>query len=97
MQTVIRKRDRFRHWGTVLEFIILGLGLCTIILGIFIFFQVGDMLPWLPVMFMTAALENIISSMKAFYYRKKLKGAGLFLAAFFIFAFAVVSYITLWM
>lgn len=96
MRTGIRKREKFRHWNTLLECVIMGLGLGTILLGVFIFFNADEMLCWLPLMFLLAALVNTISSMKAFYYGRRLSGAGLFLTGFFIFAFAAVSYITLW-
>lgn len=91
-----KKKEKFKHWGTVVEFTIMGLGLCTIVLAGFIFLNLDEMLGWLPLMFLLAALVNVISSMKALYYGRKLAGLGLFLVSAGIMAFAVVSYITLW-
>lgn len=91
-----KKKEKFRHWGAVVECTIMGLGLCTILLAILIFCNVGEMLKWLPLMFLLAALVNVISSMKALYYGRKLAGLGLFLVSAGVTAFAVVSYITLW-
>ena len=91
-----KKKEKFRHWGTVVECTIMGLALCTIVLAVFIFFNVSEMLRWLPLMFLLAALVNVISAMKALYYGRKLAGLGLFLSSVAIVAFAVISYITLW-
>lgn len=92
-----KKKEKFRHWGTVVEGTIIGLALCTIVLAGFIFFNVNEMLKWLPLMFLLAALVNVISAMKALYYGRKLAGLGLLLTSAAVTAFAVVSYITLWM
>ena len=92
-----KKKERVRHWGMVVECTIMGLGLCTILLAILIFCNADKMLRWLPLMFLLAALVNVISSVKALYYGRTLAGIGLFLASAGIAAFAVVSYITLWM
>lgn len=91
-----KKKEKFRHWGTVVECTIMGLGLCTILLAVLIFCNVREMLRWLPLMFLLAALVNSISSVKALYYGRTLAGIGLFLASVGIAAFAVISYITLW-
>lgn len=80
----------------VVEGVAMGLGLCTILLAILIFCNVDEMLSWLPLMFLLAALVNVISGVKALYYKKKLAGAGLILVSAGITAFAVVSFITLW-
>lgn len=91
-----KKKEKFRHWGAVVECAIMGLGLCTILLAVLIFCNVGEMLQWLPLMFLLAALVNIISSVKALYYGRTFAGIGLLLASVGITAFAVISYITLW-
>ncbi len=91
-----KKKEKFKHWGTVVEGTIIGLAICTIVLAGFIFFNVSEMLKWLPLMFLLAAFVNVISAMKALYYGRKLAGLGLFLSSVAIVAFAVISYITLW-
>lgn len=91
-----KKKEKFKYWGAVVECIIMGLGLCTIILAVFIFLNLDEMLRWLPLMFLLASLVNVISSMKALYYGRRLAGLGLFLVSAGIMLFAVVSYIALW-
>lgn len=91
-----KKKEKFRHWGAVVEGAIMVLGLNTILLAVLIFCNVGKMLRWLPLMFLLAALVNVISSIKALYYGRRLAGIGLFLASAAITAFAVVSYTALW-
>lgn len=97
MQIEIRKREKFRHWDIVVETLNISLGLAAVFLGIFIFCNLSSMIEWLPLMFLTAALANLISAMKKFYYHKRLQGFGLLIISVFIFLFAVVSYITLWL
>ena len=63
-----KKKEKFRHWGMVVECTIMGLGLCTILLAVLIFCNADKMLRWLPLMFLLAALVNVISSVKALYY-----------------------------
>lgn len=96
MYAGLKKKEKFRHWGTVVECTMIGLGLCTILLAVLIFCKVEEMLKWLPLMFLLAALVNVISAVKAFYYGRSLSGIGLLLVSAGITAFAVVSYITLW-
>lgn len=91
-----KKKEKFRHWETVVEAAVMGLALCTIVLSVVIFFNVAEMLKWLPLMFLLAALVNVISSMKAFYYGRKLAGLGLFAASGAVAIFAIVSYVALW-
>lgn len=91
-----KKKERFGHWAVVAEAAIVGLALFTVVLAVFIFFNLIEMFQWLPLMFLLAALVNIISAMKAFYYGRKLAGLGLFLTAAAITVFAVLSYVTLW-
>lgn len=91
-----KKKEKFKHWGTLVECTIMGLGLCTILLAVLIFCDVSERLRWLPLMFLLAALVNVISSMKTIYYGRKLAGLGLFLVSVGVTAFAVISYITLW-
>lgn len=91
-----KKKEKFRHWGTVVEGSIMGLALCTIVLAVCIFFNLERMLKWLPLMFLLAALVNVISAMKAFYYGRKLAGLGLLVSSAAVAVFAVISYITLW-
>lgn len=92
-----KKKEKFKHWGAVVEGTTIGLGLGSIILAIVIFLNLNEMFRWLPLMFLLAALVNVISSIKALYYGRRLAGLGLFLASAGILAFAVISYITLWL
>ncbi len=96
MYAGLKKKEKFRHWGTIVECTVMGLGLCTILLAVLIFCNVEERLRWLPLMFLLAALVNVISAVKALYYGRKLAGLGLFLVSAGITVFAVVSYITLW-
>ena len=96
MYAGLKKKEKFRHWGTIVECTVMGLGLCTILLAVLIFCNVEERLRWLPLMFLLAALVNVISAVKSLYYGRKLAGLGLFLVSAGITVFAVVSYITLW-
>ena len=78
MYVGLKKKEKFKYWRTVVECTIMGLGLCTILLAILIFCNVSERLCWLPLMFLSAALVNVISSVKAMYYGRKLAGIGLF-------------------
>ena len=97
MYVGLKKKEKFKYWRTVVECTIMGLGLCTILLAILIFCNVSERLCWLPRMFLSAALVNVISSVKAMYYGRKLAGIGLFLVSMGVSVFAVISFITLWM
>jgi hypothetical protein len=90
------KKEGFHHWQLVVDVVAMILGLGTIALGIFLFFNLKTAIQWLPLMFLMACLVNLISAMKAFYYKRIVSGIGLTLSAVLIFGFAIVSYITCW-
>jgi hypothetical protein len=96
MYAGLKKKEGFQHWQLVVDLLVMLLGLGTVFLGIFLFFNLKATVQWLPLMFLLACLVNLISAMKAFYYNRRVSGIGLTLSAMAIFGFAVVSYITCW-
>lgn len=88
--------SHFRHWQIVIDLITMTLGILAVMIGIFVFLEIGSRLRWLPLMFLLAALADMMSGMKAFYYGRRIAGIGMSLVAVLVFLFAIVSYITMW-
>lgn len=94
-----KKKERFIdkiRWKTVVDCLSMIIGIATIISAMYIFLFVEERLKWLPLMFLGAALVNLIEGMKKFYYGKRLSGVLFVLATVVIAAFAVISYMVLW-
>lgn len=94
-----KKKERFIdkiRWKTVVNAVSMIIGIATIVSAIYIFLFVEERLKWLPLMFLGAALVNLIEGMKKFYYGKRLSGFLFILATAVITAFAVISYMVLW-
>ncbi len=94
-----KKKERFIdkiRWKTVVNVLSMIIGIATIVSAVYIFLFVEERLKWLPLMFLGAALVNLIEGMKKFYYGKRLSGVLFILATVVITAFAVISYMVLW-
>lgn len=95
METAKTKRH-FKHWQTVLDLATMSMGILAVGLGVFVFLNLETQMRWMPVMFLLAALVDMVSGMKAFYYGRRLTGLGICFIAVLIFGFAVASYIVIW-
>jgi len=91
-----KTKGRFKHWQTVIDLVTMTMGVLAVCLGIFVFLNIETQMNWLPIMFLLAALVDMISGMKAFYYGRYLAGIGSCFLSVLIFGFAVVSYIVIW-
>lgn len=94
-----KKKERFIdkiRWKTVVDCLSMIIGIATIVSAVYIFLFVEERLKWLPLMFLGAALVNLIEGMKKFYYGKRLQGVLFILATAVITVFAVISYMVLW-
>lgn len=90
------KQGKFRHWRLVADSISMVLGLFTILLAIFIFFNIETRMKFLPVMFMLAAIMNLVGGTKAIYYGRRLSGLGQIIVSVIVCGFAILSSITMW-
>lgn len=95
METGIIK-NHFRHGQATVDLVTMLMGILAVCLGVFVFFDIEGRIQWLSMMFLLAALVDMISGMKAFYYGRRLSGIGMCVTSVFVFAFAVVSYIVIW-
>lgn len=91
-----KTKRHFKHWQTVLDLATMSMGVLAVCLGIFIFLNLETQMNWMPIMFLLAALVDMISGMKAFYYGRRLAGLGICSLAVLVFGFAVISYIVIW-
>ena len=91
-----KTKRHFKHWQTVLDLATMSMGVLAVCLGVFIFLNLETQMNWMPVMFLLAALVDLVSGMKAFYYGRRLTGLGIFFLEVLVFGFAVVSYIVIW-
>ncbi len=91
-----KTKRHFKHWQTVLDLATMGMGILAVCLGIFIFLNLETQMNWMPVMFLLAALVDMVSGMKAFYYGRRLAGLGICFLSILVFGFAVASYIVIW-
>jgi len=92
----VKAKGRFKHWQTVLDLVTISMGILAVCLGIFVFLNLETQMNWLPVMFLLAALVDMISGMKAFYYGRRFAGLGICFLSILVFGFAVISYIVIW-
>ena len=93
---ISNKQGRFRHWRLVVDSTNMVLGLITIGLAIFIFFNIETRMNLLPIMFMLAAIMNLIGGTKAIYYGRRLSGLGQVVVSVVVCGFAILSFITMW-
>lgn len=93
---ISNKQRRFRHWRVVVDSINMILGLITIGLGVFIFFSIETRMNLLPILFLFAAIMNLIGGTKAIYYGRRLSGLGQVVVSVVICGFAILSFITMW-
>ncbi len=92
-----KKDNKFRYWKQVIDLITIILGAVTVFIGIYVAFMVNERLKWLPVLFLLAALVNLIEALKKMYYGGEIaKGIAYFVWALAIAVFSVVTYIVIW-
>jgi len=91
-----KKDKRIIKWKSVVDALSIVIGIATIISAVYIFLFVEERIKWLPVMFLGAALVNLIEGCKKFYYGKYPAGILFLLSAVAVTAFAVVSYLVVW-
>lgn len=91
-----KTKGHFKHWQTVIDLVTMTMGVLAVCLGLFVFLNIETQMNWLPMMFLLAALVDMISGMKAFYYGRRLAGIGMCFLSVLVFGFAVVSYIVIW-
>jgi hypothetical protein len=91
-----KKQGRFRHWKLVADSVNMVIGLITIGLALFIFFNIETRIMLLPIMFMLAAIMNLLGGIKAIYYGRRLSGLGQIIVSVIICGFAILSFLTMW-